>query len=163
MSLRVGRQEQMKVRALVVLLSLAGVTPTLFPQIAVAQQGGAKVSVWSGVYTAAQNKRGEEFYAGACAQCHGSRLNGAGQPDQPPSPAIAHADFLRKWSGQTVAALFLYVRKMMPSDNPGSLSDQESIDAVAHMLAVSEMPAGDKELPPDLKVLDGIVIEEKPK
>ncbi len=110
-----------------------------------------KVSVWSGVYTAAQNKRGEEFHASACAQCHGSRLNGAGQPDQPPSPAIAGTDFLRKWSGQTVAALFLYVRKMMPSDNPGSLSDQESIDAVAHMFAVSEMPAGDKELPPDLE------------
>ena len=154
----------MKVRALVVLLSLAGVTPTVFPQIAVAQQGGgAMVSVWSGVYTAAQNKRGEEFYAGACAQCHGPRLNGAGQPDQPPSPAIAGTDFLRKWSGQTVAALFLYVRKMMPSDNPGSLSDQESIDAVAHMLAVSEMPAGEKELPPDLKVLDAIVITQKPK
>jgi mono/diheme cytochrome c family protein len=152
----------MNVRAPAVLLSLAmAAASNLVPHGAVlAQQSArAKVSVWSGVYTAAQNKRGEEFHASACAQCHGSRLNGAGEPEQPASPAIAGPDFLRKWSGQTVAALFLYVRNLMPSDNPGSLSDQESIEAVAHMLAVSGIPAGDKELPPDPTALDGIVIE----
>ncbi|MGH6770065.1 MAG: c-type cytochrome [Xanthobacteraceae bacterium] len=122
-----------------------------------------KVSVWSGVYTAAQNERGEELYSGACSHCHGSRLNGAGQPDQPPSPAIARATFLRKWAGQTVAALFTYVRTKMPPDNPGSINDQQSIDAIAHMFAVSNMPAGDKELPPDPKALAGIVIEAQPK
>ena len=154
----------MNVRVLTVLLSLTvGAAAALAPQVAVAQQGGAMVSVWSGVYTAAQNKRGEEFYSSACAQCHGLRLNGAGQPDQPPSPAIARAGFLRKWSGQTVAALFLYVRNQMPPDNPGAYGDQDSIDAVAHMFAVSNIPAGGKELPPDLKVLDGIVIAEQPK
>ena len=150
----------MNVRTLAVLLSLAMVAASnLVPQVALPQQSGAKVSVWSGVYSAAQNKRGEEFHASACAQCHGSRLNGAGEPEQPASPAIAGTDFLRKWSGRTVAALFLYVRNMMPSDNPGSLSDQESIDAIAHMLAVSGIPAGDKDMPSDPNALDGIVIE----
>jgi cytochrome c len=153
----------MNLRVLVVLSWTMGAAPSLIPAAALAEQSGAKVPTWSGVYSAAQNTRGEEFSASACAQCHGARLNGAGQPDQPPSPAIAGPDFLRKWSGQTAAALFLYVRKMMPSDNPGSLSDQESIDAVAHMLAVSDFPAGDKELPADLKVLDTIVIEQQPK
>jgi mono/diheme cytochrome c family protein len=128
-----------------------------------AKPAGTRVSVWSGVYTAAQNERGEELQSGACAHCHGPRLNGAGQPDQPPSPAIARATFLRKWSGQTVAALFVYVRTKMPPDNPGSLTDQQSIDAIAHMFAVSNMPAGDKELPPDPKALAGIVIESQPK
>jgi cytochrome c len=138
--------------------------------IAAAQQSGVeagtavpRVSVWSGVYTAAQNERGEELHSGACAHCHGSRLNGAGQPDQPPSPAIARATFLRKWGGRTVAALFAFVRKRMPPDNPGSLTDQQSIDAIAHMLAVSNIPAGGKELPPDPKTLEGIVIEAQPK
>jgi len=51
----------------------------------------------------------------------------------------------------------------MPPDAPGTLTDQQSIDAIAHMFAVSEMPAGDKELPVDLKVLSGILIEAKPK
>jgi mono/diheme cytochrome c family protein len=119
----------------------------------------AQVSIWSGVYTEAQNKRGQELYSGACSQCHGPRLNGAAQSDQPPSPAIARAGFLRKWDGKTVAELFTYVREMMPTDRPGTLTDQDSIDAIAHMFAVSEIPAGDKELPTDKKALEGIVIK----
>ena len=123
----------------------------------------AQVSIWGGVYTKAQSTRGEKLYSGACAQCHGLRLNGAGQPDQPPSPAIARATFLRKWDGKTVAELFTYVREMMPTDAPGTLTEQQAIDAIAHMLAVSEIPAGDKELPPDPKVLVGIVINAQSK
>ena len=117
------------------------------------------VSVWSGVYTAAQNKRGEELHAAVCTMCHGPQLNGAGQSEMPPSPAIARATFLRKWAGQTVAALFVIVRHTMPPDSPGTLTDQQTVDAIAHMLAVSNMPAGDRELPLDLKALANIVIE----
>jgi cytochrome c len=118
------------------------------------------VSVWSGVYTAAQNKRGEELHAAVCAMCHGPRLNGAAQPEMPPSPAIARASFLRKWADRNVAALFVYVRQTMPPDAPGTLTDQQAIDAIAHMFAVSGMPEGDKELPPDPNALANIVIEE---
>jgi alcohol dehydrogenase (cytochrome c) len=120
------------------------------------------VSVWSGVYTSAQNKRGEELHAAACAVCHGPQLNGAGQPEMPPSPAIARTPLLRKWSGQTVAALFVYVRHTMPPDAPGTLTDQQCIDSIAHMLAVTGMPAGDKELPVDLKALGNILIQAQP-
>ena len=123
----------------------------------------AQVSIWSGVYTDAQSKRGQTLYSGACSQCHGPKLNGAAQSDQPPSPAIARAGFLRKWDGKTVAELFKYVKEMMPTDNPGTLSDQQAIDSIAYMFAVSEIPAGDKELPPDPKVLEGVAIGEKPK
>ena len=120
------------------------------------------VSVWSGVYTAAQNKRGEELHAAVCAMCHGQRLNGAAQPEMPPSPAIARASFLKKWAGRNVAALLVYVRHTMPPDAPGTLTDQQSIDAIAHMFAVSGMPAGDRELPPDANALANIVIQEQP-
>ena len=123
------------------------------------EPAAAQVSIWSGVYTDAQNKRGQELYSGACAQCHGPRLNGAGQADQPPSPAIARAGFLRKWDGKTVAELFAYVREQMPTDRPGTLTDQDAIDSIAHMFAVSEIPAGDKELPTDKKALEAIVIK----
>ena len=54
------------------------------------------VSVWSGVYTAAQGKRGEEIHADLCAMCHGPKLNGAGQSEMPPSPAIAGSDLSPK-------------------------------------------------------------------
>ena len=117
----------------------------------------------SGVYTAAQNKRGEEIHASVCAMCHGHRLNGAGNPEMPPSPAIAGGTLLRKWSNQSVAALFVYVRHSMPPDAPGTLTDQQVVDAIAHMLAFSGMPAGERELPPDPKALANILIQAQPK
>jgi mono/diheme cytochrome c family protein len=126
-------------------------------------QTAKPVSVWSGVYTAAQNKRGEELHLSVCVMCHGRQLNGAGNPEMPPSPAIARAPFFRKWTGQTVAELFVYVRHTMPTDSPGTLTDQQSVDAIAHMLAVSGIPAGDRELPLDLKALANILIEAPPK
>lgn len=127
---------------------------------AMAQQiGGEKVSIWSGVYTAEQAKRGEEVHSAACAKCHGPRLNGAAQPDQPPSPAIARVGFLRKWQGKPMVVLYLLVRTTMPTDTPGSITDQQAIDAIAHMLAISNVPAGSKELPADPKALAGVVIE----
>jgi cytochrome c len=125
-------------------------------------QTAKPVSVWSGVYTAAQNKRGQEVHADVCIMCHGRQLNGAGQPEMPPSPAIAGNTLLRKWSGQSVAALFVIVRYKMPPDAPGTLTDQQCIDAIAHMLAVSGMPAGSKELPVDQKALANILIEARP-
>jgi mono/diheme cytochrome c family protein len=147
------------------LMSLAtSAALSLTGPVAVAQQGSdTKVSIWSGVYTTAQGKRGEEVHSGFCAQCHGPRLNGSGQPDAPPSPAIAREGFLRKWAGKTVEELFVYVHTKMPPDNPGTLTPQQSIDAIAHMLAVSDIPAGDKDLPSDAKGLTGFVIELKPK
>ena len=119
------------------------------------------LSVWSGVYTAAQNKRGEELHADVCVMCHGRRLNGAGQAEMPPSPAIAGDTFLRKWAGRNVAALFVIVRQTMPTDSPGTLTDQQAADAIAHMLAISGMPAGNRELPVDPKALANIMIEAK--
>ena len=126
-------------------------------------QTAKPVSVWSGVYSVAQSKRGEELHAAACVSCHGPHLNGAGQPEMPPSPAIARAPLLRKWSGQSVAALFVYVRHTMPPDSPGTLTDQQTIDAIAHMLAVSGIPPGQRELPPDPTALANILIEAQPR
>ena len=121
------------------------------------------VPTWSGVYTAAQNKRGEDLHEAVCSMCHGPRLNGAGQSEMPPSPAIAGSTLLRKWSGQSVAALVIYVRHAMPPDAPNTLTDQQAVDAVAHMLFFSGMPAGERELPADIKALGNILIQAPPK
>lgn len=126
-------------------------------------QTAKPVPTWSGVYTAAQNQRGEEIHASVCAMCHGHRLNGAGNPEMPPSPAIGGATWLRKWTNQSVAALFVYVRNAMPPDAPGTLTDQQTVDAIAHMLSFSGMPAGERELPADPKALANILIQGQPK
>lgn len=121
------------------------------------------VSIWDGVYTAAQAARGEALYAEPCGRCHGQRLNGAPEdPDMLPAPPIAGPKFLRAWDGRTLAALFEYTRRTMPALNPGYLSDREFADLLAYMLAASGAPAGAEALAPELAALARTVIELQP-
>ncbi len=50
----------------------------------------------------------------------------------------------------------------MPVDNPGTLNQNEAADAIAHMLAVSNVPVGTSELPADPAKLKDIVIKSTP-
>jgi cytochrome c len=134
---------------------------------ALAAPGGAvaqdDTSIWeTGVYTQEQADRGKKVSDGVCAKCHGERGDGANEPDQPGGPAIARFSFLRKWDGTSIASLFEYIKTEMPPDNPASRTDQEYIDVIAHMLALSGAPTGDSELPLDPAALELIYIEQKP-
>lgn len=126
------------------------------------QPGAEAVSIWAGVADQEQADRAKKVYSGNCAKCHGRNGNGAGEPDQPESPAVARDPFFTKWEGQSLADLFDYVRSTMPQDNPGSRSDQDYIDAIVHMLVLSEVPLADTELPPDPEILAGYTIDAKP-
>lgn len=122
----------------------------------------AAASIADGVFTAAQAQRGRDVYAGACALCHGRRLNGAAEdPDMRSTPPLARARFLREWEGRTLAALLAYTRATMPEDNPGSLDAGEYVDVIAYMLSVSGMPAGDAELPVAADRLARIVVQRR--
>jgi len=127
---------------------------------AVAQD--ADKSIWDGVFTEEQADRGQKINSGVCAKCHGLRGDGANEPDQPGGPAIARFSFLRKWENTSLASLFEYIKTEMPPDNPASRTDQEYLDVIAHMLALSGAPAGDTELPAEPETLDRIYIEQKP-
>ena len=123
---------------------------------------GPAASVGDGVFTEAQAARGRAVYSGACGLCHGRRLNGApDDPDVRSTPPLARARFLRRWEGRSLAALLAYTRLTMPEDNPGSLTDAEYVDVLAHMLSTSGMPAGRSELPPDLRRLARIEIRQR--
>lgn len=124
---------------------------------------GQVASVWDGVFTTAQAKRGQAVYPGVCGFCHGRRLNGApDDPDMMSTPPLARAKFIRNWEGRSLATLFEYTRATMPESNPGSLADQEYIDVIAYMLAVGGMPAGDVELQPDPQSLARKIIGKRP-
>ena len=124
---------------------------------------GQMVSVWDGVFTEAQAKRGQAVYPGPCGMCHGRRLNGApDDPDMRSTPPLARAKFLRDWGGRSLATLFEYTRATMPESNPGSLTDEEYVDVIAYMLSVGGMPAGDDELQPDPQRLARVVIQQQP-
>lgn len=122
-----------------------------------ASQGGRSVS--DGVYSQAQQKRGEEIYTRECSTCHGATLRGGEG-----SPGLTGADFGAAWNGKTVADLFDKIRQTMPAppDQPGKLSPQQNADVVAHILSSNGFPAGAAELPSDLAELERIRITVKP-
>ena len=53
-----------------------------------ATQSGPPRSIWSGVYTEAQAKRGQALYLDECANCHASNLSG-----NESAPALIGDDF----------------------------------------------------------------------
>src|SRR5688572_2770462 len=74
-------------------------------------------SVWDGVYTEVQAKRGEEMYSKSCQTCHdSSEFSGPG--------------FMKQWSGHTAFDLFDEISAVMPKDAPGQLSKQTYVDIV---------------------------------
>lgn len=111
-------------------------------------------SVWDGVYTSEQAKRGQELYVQHCATCHGETLEGVEM-----APALAGGDFLDKWAGQTLGDLFERIRVTMPRDKPGKLSRDINADITAYMLNVNAFPAGQTELPRDTPSLKQIRID----
>lgn len=101
----------------------------------------AEPSVWDGVYSAAQAKRGQGLYAKACASCHREELEGHG-----PTPSLAGPEFRDRWDGQTLGDLFEKMQATMPGDHPGSLSREENGAILAFILRANEMPVGDEDL-----------------
>lgn len=111
-------------------------------------------SVWDGVFTGEQAKRGQPLYNKECGACHGSSLSGGES-----APPLAGSEFLSTWNGLTVGELFERVRKTMPAGKPGKLSREVNADIVAYLLAFNEFPAGETELPRLTEVLADIRIE----
>ena len=113
-------------------------------------------SVWDGVYTAEQAKRGGAVYGKECASCHGSDLTGGES-----APALTGAGFLANWTGQTVGDLFERTRQSMPQNTPGKLSRAQNADLMAYVLSMNGFPEGKGELDKVTEVLKQIRIDEK--
>ena len=98
-------------------------------------------TVWDGVYTAEQARRGAEAYERACAECHGADLGGGDM-----APGLAGVQFVYNWHGFSARDLFERLRVSMPPDQPNRVGRQEKADILAFMLEANGMPAGDAEL-----------------
>jgi len=99
-------------------------------------------SVWDGVYTKEQAKRGAALFDAECAGCHGAAGEGGGM-----APALVGNAFTANYDGQTVGDLFERTRATMPVGKEGQLSAQVNADITAFMLECNEFPAGAAELP----------------
>jgi mono/diheme cytochrome c family protein len=111
-------------------------------------------SVWDGVYTEEQAKRGEELYRKECASCHGDTLVGGGG-----AAPLTGGAFLSNWNGLTVGDLFDRIRKTMPQGSLGKLSKQQDADILACLLSFNKFPAGKTELQKQVEFLKEIRFE----
>jgi mono/diheme cytochrome c family protein len=111
-------------------------------------------SVWDGVYTGEQAKRGKARYAEQCASCHGDTLAGGES-----APPLAGGEFLANWNTLTLGDLFDRTRSTMPQNKPGSLSREANAEILAFLLSANEFPAGKDVLPQASEALREIRIE----
>jgi quinoprotein glucose dehydrogenase len=108
-------------------------------------------SVWDGVYTEAQAKRGKELYGLHCLTCHGESLEGGG-----PAKPLVGPEFGANWNGLTMGDLLERTRVSMPLDKPGTLSRAQLADVLSFVLSANKFPAGDVELPRQPEMLSQI-------
>lgn len=114
------------------------------------------LSVWDGVYTLSQAKRGA-LKSGLCTSCHGDGFENGG------APQLVGPDFLAKWEGRSVGDLFDLVRLTMPDDEPGGLPREQYADLIAYILAVNKFPTGDREIGTAIEPLRQIrIVATKP-
>lgn len=110
-----------------------------------------QTTVWSGVYTEMQAYRGEKVADTTCIGCHGPGLDGGDS-----GPKLVGEVFLANWSSQPVSELFAWIREAMPSDAPGTLSEEDAAAVIAYILKQNKMPAGKQPLPTEREELSRI-------
>jgi mono/diheme cytochrome c family protein len=121
--------------------------------IAQGQEPAAK-STASGVFSNEQAKRGEAAYNTNCVTCHGAELRSTDRE----VPHLSDKSFKFGWIGKSIAEKYQFVRDTMPPKEEHSLSDQVYLDIVTYILKFNKVPAGDRELKPDLDILKQITI-----
>jgi mono/diheme cytochrome c family protein len=137
----------------VAVLTIAAIWTVGVTQSSVRAQGK---SVWDGVFTEEQAKRGEATFQKECSSCHGNDLAGDGF-----APALAGSDFMSNWNDLSVGDLFERIRISMPPNGPSGVTPAQKADIVSHILNSNKYPAGKTELEPKTEVLKEIKIEMK--
>ncbi len=108
----VGARMKITIPAITGLLVLSG---TFYSPV----KAQAPVSVWAGVYTEQQAKRGEALYKKQCAACHGDALEGNGQTERAQKlermlPPLSGDVFKGNWNGRPLSDLFDKMKRTMP-------------------------------------------------
>ena len=96
-----------------------------------------KRTMWDGVYSDTQAKRGQDAYKTSCAPCHKADLLGdAG------APALAGPEFFSRWNGSSADDLVKTIRASMPQDAPDTLGTPSArIPNTVRMLRTSNSTA----------------------
>lgn len=104
-------------------------------------------------YTVDQASKGKELYAKHCAVCHGANGEGGTVPQQfgklaglkaPPAAGPGYLPDMK-----TAGQVYVFAKKNMPANAPGSLTDAEYLDIVAFALQANNVKPDGKPLTPD--------------
>jgi mono/diheme cytochrome c family protein len=144
---------QHRLRAFAATMLAAGLTLSIMTG---AESPGPSRSAYDGVFSSEQVTRGRRGYNSLCARCHGEALGGGED-----SPALVEKEFLKNWIGKSLGELIEYTRTEMPSDGPGKVTRKQSTDITTYVLSLNGFPTGATELPPDLEILNQILITPK--
>ncbi len=91
------------------------------------------------IYAKDQAARGAEIYAKFCDRCHDPAKV---VPGKKPGPPTIGAKFLETWQDRTLGELFGSIMNTMPSDGSITLTQDQTLDLVAHLLQANGFPAG---------------------
>lgn len=97
-----------------------------------------QATVLDGVYTEQQARAGEEQYEAICAACH--------EGDEPEATPPKGSEFIERWREAPVSFLYSFIHTNMPGDKPGSLSETDYVNVVAHLLQANGYPVGASDL-----------------
>jgi mono/diheme cytochrome c family protein len=110
-----------------------------------AAQVASGPSILSGVFTAAQAKRGNDAYQASCSGCHGGDLHATDAE----AVDLTGPGFRAKWTGKTLEERFEKIRDTMPVGNANTLGDKTYMDVLAFILQFNDFPPGNQELVPE--------------
>jgi S-disulfanyl-L-cysteine oxidoreductase SoxD len=121
-----------------------------------AAQNASGPAIWSGVFTAAQAKRGDDAYQASCSSCHGSDLRATDAE----AVDLTGPAFRARWNGKTLGERFELIRDTMPQGNANTLGDKTYMDILAFILQFNDFPPGSQELMPE--TAKAIVFVQRP-
>jgi len=159
-----NRPKNVRRFAFIALIGSLGLGILTNATLASAQAAGAPVTIWDGVYSEAQARRGEQVFNTQCSYCHKENLSGGFFDDgQGRAPALAgkrafDSSLVERWGGMTLADMVGTVAATMPETRPSSLTVENYVDVVSYVLSKNDVPAGTSDLPGDVEALSRILI-----
>jgi mono/diheme cytochrome c family protein len=129
---------------------------TMVASVLKAQDTETLVSIWDGVYTAAQAERGKATFDVSCSRCHNADLSGSER-----GPTLTGEKFLGNWLDASLEPLFSFIRDSMPQGSANIVSDDRKADILAYILQRNSFPPGKTELTTNTARLDTMQILRK--